>query len=190
MRYNRFQTDPIAHGDPCSQLACRADLDPNFASREAFGAIDAKYTSLAHMREGHTVVISGPTHDDQQAFDWRLAPELAEVTSHVGHPSRYDFGWMVIGGRDLSASPWSSSPAAAARPEISLRVLSLAVMVAAIVGTVAALVLLRPLWVLLRPLWERLRSDTTSGGTGYKHLLGDASVSDMPPQHEGVCVAI
>merc|ERR1719401_28124 len=26
MRYNQFQTDPIARGDPCNQPACRQDL--------------------------------------------------------------------------------------------------------------------------------------------------------------------
>jgi len=165
MRYNRFQSDPIAHGDPCCQLACRADLDSNFTSRRAFGAIDAKYTSLAHVREGRVVAASGPTHDDQPAFDWRLVPELAAVTSHVGHPQRYDFGWMVI-GRDLSASPWSSSlPDAADGPESPLGAVSLAALVVAVVGTVSALVLLR--------LWGQ-RSEATLGRTGYKRLLGDA----------------
>merc|ERR1740123_2451227 len=163
MRYNRFQTDPIAHGDPCSQLACRADLNPNFASRKAFGAIDAKYTSLAHMREDRTVVVSGPTHDDQPAFDWRLAPELAAVTSHVGHPSRYDFGWMVIGSRDLSASSWSFSPTATVQPKSVFKTLSLAAVLVAAAGTVAALV-------------RDQQSNTASGGTGYKHLLGDTSM--------------
>eukprot|EP00419_Tripos_fusus_P011299 CAMPEP_0172665738 /NCGR_PEP_ID=MMETSP1074-20121228/7422_1 /TAXON_ID=2916 /ORGANISM="Ceratium fusus, Strain PA161109" /LENGTH=623 /DNA_ID=CAMNT_0013482079 /DNA_START=84 /DNA_END=1955 /DNA_ORIENTATION=+ len=174
MRYNRFQTDPIAHGDPCGQLACRADLDSNFTSRRAFGAIDAKYTSLAHVQEGRTVAVSGPTHDDQPAFDWRLVPDLSAVTSHVGHPPRYDFGWVVIGGRDLSATPWSSFPNAAAGPENPaagpenpFKALSLAAVVVAVGGIVTALKLLRPC------LQQR---DTTSGGADYKRLLSDASL--------------
>jgi len=169
MRYNRFQTDPVAHGDPCSQLACRADLNPNFSSRKAFGAIDAKYTSLAHLREDRTVVVSGPTNDDQPAFDWRRVPELATVASHVGHPPKYDFGWMVIGGQDLSASSWGSSPTATAQPDGGLKELSLAAVVLAVVGAAAALGLLR------------LRSkqcDTASGIKGHKHLLGEGLLRD------------
>jgi len=170
MRYNQFQTDPVAHGDPCSQLACRADLEPNASSRRAFGAIDAKYTSLAHVREGRTVVISGPTHDDQPAFDWRLVPELATETPHVGQPPRYDFGWMVIGGRDLSASPWSSSSVAPAQAENPLTVLSLAVVVLAFASTLATLVMLR---------LRGQQGDATSGGTGYKHLPGSGNVPSL-----------
>jgi hypothetical protein len=181
MRYNRFQTDPIAHGDPCSQFACRADLNLNFTSRKAFGAIDAKYTSLAHVREGRTIVVSGPTHDDQPAFDWRLVPELAAVTSHVGQPPKYDFGWMVIGGQSLSASPWSSPPNAVAWPGSPLRECSLAAMVVAAVGIVAALVLLRP---------RGKRSGSTSDRTGYKHLLGEASVPTPMPSPSTMAIRV
>lgn len=70
MRYNRFDTDPLAKGSPCNQLACRGDLVTDVSKRGAFGAIDAKYTSFAHARAGQTVVVSGPTHDDQPVFNW------------------------------------------------------------------------------------------------------------------------
>jgi len=108
MRYNQFQTDPIAHGDSCSQLACRADLAAEPVMRRAFGAIDAKYTSSAHNRLGQSVIVAGPTNDDQPAFDWRLVPELAAATPHAGQPDRFDFGWLVV-GPDMAATPWQSS---------------------------------------------------------------------------------
>jgi len=106
MRSNNFQVDPIAHGDSCAQIACRADLATNPFLKKAFGAIDAKYTSSAHNRRGQAVIVAGPTHDDQPAFDWRLLPEeLAASTPHAGQPLRFDFGWVVV-GPDTSATPW------------------------------------------------------------------------------------
>eukprot|EP00928_Gymnodinium_smaydae_P010140 TRINITY_DN13808_c0_g1_i1.p1 TRINITY_DN13808_c0_g1~~TRINITY_DN13808_c0_g1_i1.p1 ORF type:complete len:636 (-),score=108.19 TRINITY_DN13808_c0_g1_i1:401-2215(-) len=108
MRYNKFQVDPIAQQDSCSQLACRADLELEPTRRMAFGAIDAKYTSSAHNRKGQAVIVAGPTHDDQTVFDWSLAPELAATTPHAGQPPRFNFGWMVVAS-DLSARPWLTS---------------------------------------------------------------------------------
>ncbi|EOD41193.1 hypothetical protein EMIHUDRAFT_41599, partial [Emiliania huxleyi CCMP1516] len=95
MQYNQFKTDPLAKGDPCNQLACRADLDKDAAARQTFGAIDAKYTSSAHVRADRTLVISGPTKDDQPVFDWRAVdPALAAKSSHNGQPERFNFPWM------------------------------------------------------------------------------------------------
>jgi len=106
MQYNQFKTDPLAKGDPCNQLACRADLDKDAAARQTFGAIDAKYTSSAHVRADRTLVISGPTKDDQPVFDWRAVdPALAAKSSHNGQPERFNFPWMVMGA-DMAASPW------------------------------------------------------------------------------------
>jgi len=107
MRYNQFESDPIAKGDSCNQLACRQDLAHNRTMRQAFGAIDAKYTSWAHNQRGEVVIVSGPTHDDQPAFDW----ELADVpsTPHLGQPSKFDFPWLTVGA-DLSATPWYRPP--------------------------------------------------------------------------------
>lgn len=133
MRRNNFQNDPIAHGDSCAQIACRADLATNPALKKAFGAIDAKYTSSAHNRRGQAVIVAGPTHDDQPAFDWRSLPEeMATGAPHVGQPLRFDFGWVVV-GPDVSAVPWMS-------PSDSNRVeLTGSVAVAAAVAAAAAL---------------------------------------------------
>lgn len=181
MRYNRYQTDPIAHRDPCSQLACRADLDPSPKLQKAFGAIDAKYTSLAHVRAGRTVIVSGPTHDDQPVFDWQLAPQLAAAASHVGHPQRFAFGWLVIGGPDLSASPWrATSPAVADSPFIGLYLAALVVaigvvFIAGVAGSAKGL--------LSRQMKRRGEILNIEGA--YKHLPGDSSV----PVHTPACGA-
>lgn len=108
MRYNQFQSDPIASNDPCKQLACRQDLAPDAARRQAFGAIDGKYTSSAHNRRGEAVIVAGPTHDDQPVFDWSKAPKLAASTPHYGQPAKFDFDWLVV-GPDLAAVPWEKS---------------------------------------------------------------------------------
>eukprot|EP00928_Gymnodinium_smaydae_P040285 TRINITY_DN27340_c1_g3_i3.p1 TRINITY_DN27340_c1_g3~~TRINITY_DN27340_c1_g3_i3.p1 ORF type:complete len:541 (-),score=65.37 TRINITY_DN27340_c1_g3_i3:205-1827(-) len=107
MRYNQFQTDPIAHGDSCSQIACRGDLAAEPSMRAAFGAIDAKYTSATLNRMGKAVIVSGPSHDDQAVFDWSVSKDLAASTPHAGQPSRFNFGWQVV-GPDLSIASWSS----------------------------------------------------------------------------------
>mmetsp|Transcript_82953 Transcript_82953/g.231402 ORF Transcript_82953/g.231402 Transcript_82953/m.231402 type:complete len:612 (+) Transcript_82953:147-1982(+) len=104
MRYNQFQTDPLAKGEPCNQISCRADLDAG-VKRAAFGAIDAKYTSSAHVRAGAMVIVAGPTHDDQPVFDWAAVPDLAARTSHLGQPSRFDFGWLLV-GPGVTAQPF------------------------------------------------------------------------------------
>jgi len=130
MRYNQFETDPIASGEPCNQLACRADLSPNPTQRKAFGAIDAKYTSWAHNRRGEAVVVSGPTHDDQPVFDWQAVQALAASTPHVGQPSKHDFPWVTMGA-DASSTPWPTSP---------VRGVSMATV--AVAATIAALAML------------------------------------------------
>eukprot|EP00929_Paragymnodinium_shiwhaense_P001857 TRINITY_DN102069_c0_g1_i1.p1 TRINITY_DN102069_c0_g1~~TRINITY_DN102069_c0_g1_i1.p1 ORF type:complete len:622 (+),score=159.61 TRINITY_DN102069_c0_g1_i1:130-1995(+) len=94
MRYNKFQTDPLAMGNPCNQLACRGDLYN--ATKKAFGAVDAKYTSYAHTRARQVVAISGPSYDDQVVFDWTQTDPAVQKASHVGQPDRFEFPWMVM----------------------------------------------------------------------------------------------
>jgi len=109
LRYNKFQTDPIAKGDPSNQLANRMDLSANPKFRVGFGAIDAKYTSKAHNLKGQAVIVAGPTHDDQPVFAWSADPELAASTPHMGMPDRFDFGWLIVDS-DLAATPWVKTP--------------------------------------------------------------------------------
>jgi len=129
MRYNKFQTDPLAHGNPCWQLACRSDLGTvtedsagdslkgsiHSTAAKGFGAIDAKYTSSAHMQTRSTIAISGPTHDDQAPFEWDSSALQVQKTPHAGQPNRFDFGWYIMmpemNSRPVKwASESSSSP--------------------------------------------------------------------------------
>jgi len=167
MRYNRFQSDPIAQGDSCKQLACRSDLAASPKARMAFGAIDAKYTSSAHVRAGRTIVVSGPTHDDQPAFDWGAAPELAAATSHVGQSQRHEFPWMVV-GPDLLATPWpSTTPLTSAGGGGSL---------VAGASAAAGLLLLAAAGRMLLLVAERVRGSVLPDGD-YKHLQGPPAQS-------------
>ena len=119
LRYNQFESDPVAKGDPCKQLACRADLNKDSAARAAFGALDAKYTSSAHVRADRMVVISSPTYDDQPPFEWsRLDRKLEEAHPHEGHPDRFRFPWLVVGG-NMEAAPYEEMPDSVREPAIA-----------------------------------------------------------------------
>lgn len=116
LRYNKFESDPLAHGNPCWQVACRGDLvaftngtrkPRNSVQLKGFGAIDAKYTSYSHSRAKRTVVISGPTHDDQPVFDWADADPDVQKTPHEGQPNRFDFGWYIMTPQiEAAPLPW------------------------------------------------------------------------------------
>jgi len=165
LRYNNFQADPIAHGDPCAQPACRSDLVPLPGKRSAFGATDAKYTSSEHVRAGQTVIVMGPTHDDQPVFDWRSVPELAASVPHVGHPQRYDFDWMVV-GPDMSALPWRDSEWNIVSG--SLVLLTVCAGVGSLAGVMAC----------LHAQAVQQRKQTASlVDSGYKHLQGSPAMS-------------
>jgi len=157
MRYNQFQTDPLAHGDSCAQVACRSDLAADPAQRRAFGASDAKYTSAAHVRRGESVIVVGPTHDDQPAFDWQLVPELAATTPHTGQPARFDFQWVVVHS-DMSATLWANPT-----DKASSALVTIGYACAAVVAVLAASLV--AVGRLGKPKVAELLPDT-----GYKHL--------------------
>jgi hypothetical protein len=46
-RYNNWKHDPLAQGDPCNQIACRADLE---LVPDDFGGLDAKATNSTMVR--------------------------------------------------------------------------------------------------------------------------------------------
>ncbi len=45
IRANDWAHDPLAHGDACEQISCRADLEVAPELPDAFGALDAKATN-------------------------------------------------------------------------------------------------------------------------------------------------
>mmetsp|Transcript_53706 Transcript_53706/g.154160 ORF Transcript_53706/g.154160 Transcript_53706/m.154160 type:complete len:371 (-) Transcript_53706:163-1275(-) len=166
LRYNKFQSDPIAHAEPCNQLACRSDLGKP-GVRTAFGATDAKYTSSRLVQRGETVIQSGPTHDDQPVFDWRAVPELAAATPHVGHPDRFNFGWLVV-GPDMSAHPWQSPDGWGAVGPLAWGLPAFVCMFMAAAG-----------FVISAGLWRREPRSMDKPPDGYKYLEASPAASSI-----------
>eukprot|EP00928_Gymnodinium_smaydae_P089005 TRINITY_DN7301_c0_g1_i1.p1 TRINITY_DN7301_c0_g1~~TRINITY_DN7301_c0_g1_i1.p1 ORF type:complete len:648 (-),score=130.43 TRINITY_DN7301_c0_g1_i1:247-2190(-) len=172
LRYNRFHTDPLAHGDPCNQIACRRDLAE---SAKAFGATDGKYTSYAHVNAGSIVVVNGPTHDDQPVFAWSEAPEAVKISSHVGQPARFDFGWHVMpAAAEEAALPWPT-PGSSKVPDASG--LPLRLVVGAAVG---GSVFLAAALVGLRAARRRAGASADESAEPYRRLRNAAQVK---PDH-------
>ena len=95
LRYNRWQTDPLANGSACDQLACRADLLVD-ETPAADGAVNAKFTSASRVARGEMRFIAGPTSDDQPVFQWSTAPASVRAEPHAGQPDRWDFPWQTL----------------------------------------------------------------------------------------------
>ena len=94
LRYNQYQTDVLANGSACNQLACRGDL---MVPPSAGGAVNAKFTSASRLAKGQFVFVAGPTHDDQPVFAWSTAPAAVQQEPHAGQPDRWGFEWGVFG---------------------------------------------------------------------------------------------
>jgi len=95
MRYNQWQTDPLALRDACKGIAARCDLnDPQNPSTlneySPFGAIDAKITQDDLYMTAHAV--SGPSWDSQPPFAWT---KQWQGRPHHGHSKVYDYEWTV-----------------------------------------------------------------------------------------------
>lgn len=99
IRYNDFKNDPFAEGQPANQIAARYDLAVAPTKPSAGGAIDAKITSLAMVKNMTMLAQAGPTHDTQPVFVWQ--PPLSGETPHVGQPRAFNFDWEVFTDRDL-----------------------------------------------------------------------------------------
>jgi len=101
LRYNDWQNDPAAYGNPGNQISSRFDLvpkgdnppNPNLV-RAAFGGIDSKITSKALVRLGRCQAQSGPSHDQQPPFEWNDADW--PHTTHIGQPKVWNFGWFEM----------------------------------------------------------------------------------------------
>lgn len=99
MRYNDWRLDPLSSGNSGLAISSRFDLvDQTYKnnptlSKSCFGAIDSKMTSSRLMANGAALAWSqsGPTHDQQPAFDWSAWPNVM----HYGMPPVFDFGWVL-----------------------------------------------------------------------------------------------
>ena len=104
MQYNDYENDPLSSCDVCSppfsamfSIAARDDLeDPNGhyppvlgMGHKADGAIDVKMTSSDLFANLEMVAKSGPTFQQQTAFQWSVA-KLSDV-GHKGQPDLFKF---------------------------------------------------------------------------------------------------
>lgn len=97
LRYNNYQSDPLAKGDPIlGSISSRGDLRQG--APVAFGGVDTKALSFRQCfgQPGMAVIAeSGPTHDQEAVFDWRNFTSFAGVTRSMV-PDRWDFGTVSI----------------------------------------------------------------------------------------------
>ncbi len=100
LSYNNFQNDAASRNDSCNAIACRGDLEPNEASRGAFGALDTKVSSATAAKRNpgippQILARLGPTSEQQPVFCWsQLADESSYV--HNGQPDCYDFAPVIF----------------------------------------------------------------------------------------------
>lgn len=59
MRYNEWETDPLAHMNPGNAISSRFDLQPDPHKRSAAGAYDAKVTSFGYIQSLLVEAVSG-----------------------------------------------------------------------------------------------------------------------------------
>lgn len=94
IRSNNWQQDPLSLGHPSHAVAARYDLEdePMFALD---GAIDAKVTTSAMLKQMTCEAESGPTYaDGNSVFEWTTA--LDALSPHFGHPQRFEFGYHTM----------------------------------------------------------------------------------------------
>jgi len=91
MRYNDYENDKIAAGNPMSAICSRGDLTKG--DSRAFGCIDSKVTTASLVKEGIAYIMNGPTTNGGSlpAFSWSQFPE----TVHTGEPEVFDFPFIM-----------------------------------------------------------------------------------------------
>ncbi|EGR29595.1 laminin a family protein, putative [Ichthyophthirius multifiliis] len=77
-------------GNPCNSLAPRCDLILN--GPYLFGGIDGKVTNNELLKQNQVLMISGPTQDGFEAFDWGKWQNFP----HKGMPEKFDFDWIKV----------------------------------------------------------------------------------------------
>ncbi|TNJ30612.1 Phospholipase B [Giardia muris] len=98
MRYNRWTTDPlsIAEGqqspDPSNAIASRYDMRTDPERAKAFGGIDSKVADYNRYTGALTAhIISGPTADDQEAWDFTKSKLFCPRRGLIDGPYRHDW---------------------------------------------------------------------------------------------------
>jgi hypothetical protein len=116
--YNDFEFDPVSKDNSCRAIACREDLEVVEKDRRAFGAIDAKVSSLLNSKRDLSLnqvptkhmVRLGPTQEvsgRERPFCWSeyhspppdengVLVELLDEVSPLGHPDCFDGAWQNL----------------------------------------------------------------------------------------------
>jgi len=98
LRYNDYENDPLAKGDPISgSISSRGDLFARSPGPVAFGGVDTKILALSSMGPNGDLAVlaqSGPTHDQQAPFAWADYPSFGTVQRTLV-PDVFDFGSYV-----------------------------------------------------------------------------------------------
>merc|ERR1712032_380072 len=113
-------------------------------------------------RAGKTIIVVGPTHDDQPAFDWQAYTNV----SHVGLPDKYDFDWIVVDA-SLKVSPWHRSERWIWHTFVMLSVASITTVVLA--ATVVTTICVRAS--------RKIKKYVSMPDDGYKNLLSSPAMS-------------
>ncbi|XP_019646656.1 PREDICTED: putative phospholipase B-like 2 [Branchiostoma belcheri] len=103
MRYNDFQHDPLSRCNctpPYSaenSISARSDLNPingtypfGALQHRCHGGTDMKMTSYSMYANYEMMAVSGPTHDQQPAFQWSTS-DYDKQFYHLGHPDIFNF---------------------------------------------------------------------------------------------------
>jgi len=116
MRYNDFKNDPLGRCEECSPpyngefgISSRGDLNPadgvypfKAVSHRDHASLDAKVTSGALFKSFSSVVVAGPTCDQQPPFDWSTSD--FNYLPHQGHVTRFTFPWVKVDWEGLNGA--------------------------------------------------------------------------------------
>lgn len=89
MQYNDYENDPLSQGHPMYAIASRGDKKAEGAY--AFGAIDAKVSTVSLADQGTIYAFSGPT---PQQGPFSFDTPGVNIGGHKGIPQTPDFKWQ------------------------------------------------------------------------------------------------
>jgi len=99
MQSNGFKkTEDALETTPDQAIASRFDLEGSEILKN-LGAIDSKIVNYDLVKINHVLAISGPTHQEQQPFDWI---NDRENELHLGMPEKWDFPWVEFSPESLA----------------------------------------------------------------------------------------
>ena len=92
MNYNAEDLDNPTWDNPGYAIGARFDLMRYQDFRKNVGSIDTKITNVKMFNDKTCEAISGPTHQEQEAF------EFSKSTRGIpyGLPDRWDFDWVTV----------------------------------------------------------------------------------------------